>query len=534
MLAQSVAEILTDHVTLTVESLDRIYLNVYVPKLQYPYGAVKFFRDHRGQPMASSALMRPMSQHFVAALERFIGSNNIPVERFAKGERKDDVMARRLRDFQLAEGVVFVGIAQEKAKVLRTEKRHNAVTGSPYPWIVMSSAMVNHYYIYAVDRDFGPFFIKFCSYFPYNARLCLNGHEYAKRQLDREGITFTALDNGVLDCADPQRLQEICDGLSADKIDALLRKWLKVLPHPFAAADRQAGYRYDVSILQAEFSTTKVFDRPARGRMFFEQVIRENLDLGRPQQVQLIFNRKITRETPGRFRTRILTEGVTPSLHIDYKHSRIKQYHKENRALRTETTINDAADFGIRKRLHNLPKLRAVGFAANQRLLEVERLSHDCLLAEETFQNIDRPVTVEGQRASGLRFADPRVQTLWHALILFRLLPNGFRSSEIRLHLAGLAGCAPEAIGQGAVTYQLRRLRLHAMIERLPHTHRYRVTDRGFRAALFFTRAYARILRPGLTCALPGHHTIDIKLQSDFAKITSDINRWIDHAQLAA
>jgi len=180
MLAQSVAEILTDHVTLTVESLDRVYLNVYMPKLQYPYGAVKFFRDHRGQPLASSALMRPMSERFVAALERFIASNHIPVECFAKGERKDDVMARRLRDFQLPEGVVFVGKAQEKAKVLRTEKRHNAATGSPYPWIVMSTAMVNHYYIYAVDRDFGPFFIKFCSYFPYNARLCLNGHEYAK------------------------------------------------------------------------------------------------------------------------------------------------------------------------------------------------------------------------------------------------------------------------------------------------------------------------------------------------------------------
>jgi DNA-binding HxlR family transcriptional regulator len=534
MLAQSVAEILTDHVTLTVESLDRIYLNVYMPKLQYPYGAVKFFRDHRGQPLASSALMRPMTTGFVATLDRFIASHQIPVECFAKGERKDDVMARHLRDFQLPEGVVFVGKAQEKAKVLRTEKRRNAETGHPYPWIVMSSAMVNHYYIYAVDRDFGPFFIKFCTYFPYNARLCLNGHEYAKRQLEREGIAFTALDNGVLSCADPRRLQEICDGLSADKIDALLRKWLRILPHPFTAADRLAGYRYDVSILQAEFSTTKVFDRPARGRMFFEQVIRENLDLGRPQQVQLIFNRKVTSQTPGRFRTRILTEGVTPSLHIDYKHSRIKQYHKENRALRTETTINDAADFGIRKRLHNLPALRAVGFAANRRLLEVERLSHDCLLAEDTFQNIDHPVTVEGQRASGLRFADPRVQALWHVLILFRLMANGFRSSDIRPHLAGLAGCATEALGQGAITYQLRRLRLHGMIERLPHSHRYRVTDQGFRAALFFTRTYARILRPGLTCTLPGQQTIDIKLQSAFAKITDHIDRWIDEAQLAA
>src|SRR6202007_109909 len=116
---------------------------------------------------------------------------------------------------------------------------------------------------------------------------------------------------------------------SAAKIDQLLRKWLARLPHPFSAADRAAGYRYDVSTLQAEFSLTQVLDRPLSGRIFFEEVIRENLDLGRPDQVQLIFDRRVTKRTPGRFRTRVLTEGVTPSLHVDYKSSRIKQYFKQ-------------------------------------------------------------------------------------------------------------------------------------------------------------------------------------------------------------
>jgi hypothetical protein len=215
---------------------------------------------------------------------------------------------------------------------------------------VRGSAPVNHYYIYAVDRDFGPFFLKFCSYFPFNAKLCLNGHEYAKRQLAQAGIAFEALDNGILKCADPKRLQKICDDLSAAKIDALLRKWLRLLPHPFTPADRKAGYRYDISILQAEFSTTKVLDRPVHGRLFFEQIIRENLDLGRPEEVQLIFNRRIPRHTRACFRTRVLTQDVTPSLNVYYKSARIKQYHKENRALRTETTINYTYDFGIGKR----------------------------------------------------------------------------------------------------------------------------------------------------------------------------------------
>ena len=138
-----------------------------------------------------------------------------------------------------------------------------------------------------------------------NAKLCLNGHEYLKRQLAKEGIAFEALDNGILRCADPVRMQAIADGLDAARIEALLRKWLAILPHPFSAADQAAGYTYAISILQAEFALTQVLDCPRRGRLLIEQIIRENLDLGRPSQVQLIFNRRVTRRTPGRFAPRL-------------------------------------------------------------------------------------------------------------------------------------------------------------------------------------------------------------------------------------
>src|SRR5712672_1889535 len=507
-----------------------MYLNIYVPRLQCETGIVGFFRHHRGNPLPSSALMKPMSREFVAKLEKFVAEHQIPLVQFHKGQRKDDVMKQHLRQFRKDEGILFVGKAQEKTPVFRTERRRSPKTGQPYPWIVRSTAMVNNYYIYAFDRDFGPFFLKFCSYFPFNAKLCLNGHEYAKRQLVREGIKFEALDNGVLSCANPKRLQKLCDGLSAEKIDGLLRKWLRLLPHPFTGADRQAGYRYDISILQAEFSLTQVLDRPLHGRLFFEQVIRENLDLGRPEEVQLIFNRKITRRTPGRFRTRILTQDVTPYLNVYYKNTRIKQYHKESRALRTETTINNSYDFGIGRRLCNLPKLREVGFAANRRLLDLEHISHDCILAEDAFQAINSPVAAGRQRTAGLRFADPRVHALLHAVILFRQLAQGFRSSDLRQHLAVLSGRDPQSISQSAITYQLRRLRLHGLIERVPDSFRYRLTQFGLRAALFFTRAYNRLLRPGLAAALPSLCASDTTLKPAFDKIDQQINAWINQA----
>jgi hypothetical protein len=531
---RTVAEVIGEHVTLEVEGIDRMYLNVYQPKLQHDRGVITFFRYHRQQPVVSSALMEPISTAFIKNLEAFAQENDIPLFTFDKGARKDDVAAGYRARFPAREGVLFIGKAQEKVAVFRTEKRTNPDTGQKYPWIVKSTAMVNQFYCYCIDEDFGPFFLKFSSYFPYNAKLCLNGHEYVKRQLAKEGIAFEALDNGVLTCANPKRLQQLCAGLSAARIDKLLRKWLARLPHPFSAADRAAGYRYDVSTLQAEFSLTQVLDRPLSGRIFFEEVIRENLDLGRPDKVQLIFDRRVTKRTPGRFRTRVLTDGVTPSLHVDYKSTGIKQYHKEGRALRTETTINNPRDFGIGKRLENLPALREIGFQANRRLLHVQCTSHDCTIGEDAFRQVNEPVVVNGQRASALRFADRMVQALFSALLVFRLLPRGFSNRELRDHWASLLGQPAQNMTQGQMTYHLRRLRLHGVIERIPRTHRYRVTDQGWRTALFCTRCYNRILRPGLARIIPDEALDDSPLRQRFDELDAAIAQLIEEQKIAA
>jgi hypothetical protein len=187
---------------------------------------------------------------------------------------------------------------------------------------------------------------------------------------------------------DPVALQRICDRLNDAKIDRFVRKWLGRLPHPYTAADRRAGCRVDISILQVEFSLTQMLDRLSAGRVFFEVVIRNNLDAGRPDHVSLAFARRVSKRTPGRFRTRVLTQGVIPSIHVDYQHSRIKHYWKQGVALRTECTINDSRDFRIGKRLPNLPALREVGFSANRRLLEVQRISCDPIAGAHAYQQV--------------------------------------------------------------------------------------------------------------------------------------------------
>jgi hypothetical protein len=509
-LPRTVAEVLSDHVLFEVECIDRMYLNVYVPKLQYSAGLVGYVQRQLGLPVASTAPLAKITDRFAAEMHAFAAREGLPWVDFARGQRKDDVMHEHLAAFEAAgraEGVLFIGRAQEKTALFRTEKRRHA-DGVSYPWIVKTTGVVNHFYVYCVDADFGPFFLKFCSYFPYNAKLCINGHHWAQRQAAKAGIGFEALDNGFAAAADPAALQAICDQLGPEQIDALLRKWLARLPHPFTPADRAAGYRYDISVLQAEFSLTQMLDKAVSGRVFFEQVIRDNLDAGRPDQVSLIFGRALVtkgrRPTPGRFRTRVITSGVTPSLHADYKHATIKQYHKEGRALRTETTINDTRDFRIGKRLTNLPALREIGFSATRRLLRLERLSHDPIAGASAVTAVTEPViTSGGTRIPGLPIGAARSHALLAALLIFRLQPAGFTSRDIRELTAGLRGVPSVTTGQ--MTYDLRRLRSHHLIEKIPASHRYRVTDTGLHVAMILTRLRDRVLPASLAPAsIPG------------------------------
>jgi hypothetical protein len=520
-----------------LECIDRMYLNAYVPQLTSEGGIAAFCRGYLGHRFASTKQAVGRTEAFVRAIRDFIARAGVELVAFKKGERKDDVMQKKLRWFLKAgrtEGVVFVGVAQENTRVPRTT-RIRTESGGTIPWIIYSKTPVNHYYFYCYDRDFGPFFLKFCSYFPYTAKLCLNGHEYLKCQLRQRGIAFQALDNGLLSCADPKAAQRIADGLSATKIDALFRKWLARLPHPYPAPDRRAGYRYDLSILQAEFSLTQIWDRADHGRAFFEELIRENIDLGRPEQVQLIFNRKMQRKTAqdGRCRTRIITKGVTPSLHVYYKNTHLKQYYKQlpdqaGGGSRTETTINNAYDFGVGRRLKNLEQLRQIGRSANRRLLEVERLSHDCQIGAAAFEKLQKPAEVDGQHAAALPFGQERVQALLLVLVMFCLQPEGFRHRQLRPLLAQLLGIPESQLRPGRMSYDLRRLRLHGIIERIPQTQRYRLTDFGLKTALFYSRLYQRLIRPGLSQLLDLKTTNSAPLHQGFIKFQRLLDAYTD------
>lgn len=527
----NIQELIGDHVSMSISCLDRLYINGYVPTLQTSGQLCYFLRDHLGNPIPSPALFEPMRKRLLQSIDEYAERRGIPVVRFERRQRKDDIVQEHRREFQRRQGVVLIGVAQEKALSFKATKQRTPGGAVSFDFSRQTVA-VNHYYFYLQDPEWGPAFLKIGSYLPYPVKLCLNGHEWVKQQLRRERVRFEALDNGFLSCRRPDRLQAICDRLGPEQIQGFFDRWSVHLPWPLTTRDRAAGYDHRLSIWQLEVSLTQVFDRPVQGRHFFEEVIRENLDLGRPDRVTLVFPRRIIRSTPPPqrgYRTRIITDGVNPSLHIDYKHSHVKQYFKENRALRTETTINEPLDFDVNKGLRNLAYLQALGQRINDRLLQVERVSHNCVLTQDALDRLQRPTIEDDQPAPGLRFGDPRVMALCHALCRFQHIQAGFRNRDLRAHVADLLG---QDYRPGQMTYDLRRLRRKGLIARVPGTHRYIVTTYGLRVALFYSKLYLRILRPAWASLLDCDPPIPSRLRTAFRRLDAEIQRFCDDARL--
>jgi hypothetical protein len=493
--------LLRDRVTLKCRSIDRLLLQAYVPKLQSVGQVCIFLRWLRKFKLPSSAAFGKIGEAYVQAIHDFAKTHHIPVVHFQKGQNKEK-FARPFLEAAAREGqdrVVLIGIAQEKASVWRSWKgKGQEKAAHPHMEWGRQMAYVNHFYFYLWDSDWGGAFWKTNAYAPYPIWLWLNGHEWAKRQLAKSRIGYEALDNGFRSCNDPAALQKICDRLGPGAVKNFFWRWLHRLPSPFTAADWKAGYVYELAFRQFEISETCVFDRPQAGRMWFEGVIRDHLDIGRPDQVMLIFDRRINRCTPGPFRTRVLTEGVNPTLCCYYKSSRIKQYFKEGRALRTETVICDTHDFGIGRQVcvKNWHALRAVGESANRRLCDAE--TADALPAPDvvTWQRVTQPSKAnDGLYTPGLRFGDERVMAVLASLVGFCHLVEGFTNRQL---VARTASLLDQAYTTRQATYDLRRLKRKGLILKISHSHRYQLTDLGRRVAVLFTKTYGRVLAPGL------------------------------------
>src|SRR5436190_17157173 len=496
------ADMVAGHVTLDISCPDRLYLNGYVAKLQTPGGVVWFFHDHRGKPIVSPALFEPIGEKFRREIKDWAQASGVPVIRFRAGERKADVMAPYLEAAAAAgrSQVVAIGCAQEFQLVWTARKRDTDPGLCPQFSFTKEQRRVSVFYVYIWDNKMGSGFIKICTYFPYPVKAWINGHEWAKRQALAAGIGFTALSNGFASCEDPAGLQAICDRFGPGTVQVWFERWMARITLPLTGADRDAGYWWELSVRQVETSRTLVFDDDCHARAFFEALLCDNMDLGRPENVELLFRRgqRLGRPTipppGGGFKTKIGRCCDLVTVNVFYKNSRLKQYLKDGIALRIETVINDPKDLRCNRLLHNLPELQARARAINHRLLETETAGQGTALVSPVIERITRPtVTDGGRKAPALRFGDLRVQALAGATAAMLFTVTGITNKTLRGLMTGLLH-RPYSMNQAS--YDLARLARNRLIQRVPGRNRYPLTRDGLLFAHIYTKVYDHILRP--------------------------------------
>ena len=527
----TVNDLLAGHVRLDVECLGRIYLNGYVPSLQVGGQVVNFMTKHLGKAIPSPAIMEQIGTRFRRAVDRFATEHDIPVVRFGNTDWKADVMRPHLAPQERTgtSGVAAIGIAQEFQNVFAANRRDG---DSAVPWFSFTKAnrRVTCYYFSLWDEDVGPGFIKICSYFPYPVKVWVNGHEWAKRQAAKAGLGFTALSNGFCSCEDPTVLQAICDRLGPSQLQGLFDWWMSVLPVPLDDYDRRFGYWWELLMRQVETSRTIVFDAPRHARGFVDALITDNLSIGRPDTLEVIFGRRIVHGKKHRtqevFNTKVVNAGDGVTLNTFYKHSRVKQYLKDGRALRIETVINSPDDLGVPRRLQHLDELQEKSRDINTRLLDTERVGQGLILASPAFERVAQPTTtVDGRRAPALRFGGPRVMALLGALAM---IGNtlGFTNKSLRAQVSMLLG-VPYRMSQ--MSYDLSRLSRRGLIRRIPRTNTYALTPGGLRIAMFYTKVHDRLLAPLCAADQP---PAPAELRHALRTIDTNVDAYIDRARL--
>ena len=496
----TVNDVLDGHVALDLECLDRLYLHGYLGQLQVS-GQVIQFLTHRGFKIYSAACLQQIGDGFRRRVASFAEANDIPVVTLKAADRNIEVM-RPYLDKAAAGGrsqVAAIGVAQEVQRVFLARQRDTDPSKPPQFSFGKKDRRVTVYYFYLWDAGFGDAFIKVCTYCPWPMKIWVNGHEWAKQQARKAGLGFTELSNGFASCEDPALLQRICDVLQPGTIEVFFQRWLARLPLPLGPADQAAGYWWELSMAQVEVSRTIVFDAPRHARAFFEALVTDNLDLGRPDTIEIIFDRRVRADTASEFKTKIVSRGTEVTVNAFYKHSRIKQYLKDGRAMRIETVVNDTTDLDVLRRLEHFDELSAKARDVNRRMVDAERVGQGTVLASPAFERIAHPSLVDGRRTPALRFGDPRVQALAGALAHTVSAATGITNRSLRAQMPTLLGGTGYSSAQAS--YDLTRLRLKGLIARLPGRNVYRITPDGQRFAVFYTKLHNRLLRPLLASA---------------------------------
>jgi hypothetical protein len=515
-----------DSIRFGYSCFDRIILHGSIPEFCHTArgGHIRWFLESQRHVKPCRKYFAQVSSEYHERVESYARNSGVDIldlnklPRASAGEdlRREELVRPYFLNLGTRPGLAVILKARESARM--------AVHFAKKGLVGVESRFVNVYYFYRIDPQCGPMFVRICPYFPFNIDVWMNGHNWLARQMQHEGIDFVQRDNLFVECAKPERLQELADGFSPADIQGPIDAWLSKFVPFFSAEDRQRGYRHQLYMYQMEYCHNLLFHKRAALDRLFDRLMDANRSMGRPDKLAIFFNRArfqpVTRD--GRI-TMKRTVTRTPVLTAGFKRTGIKQYVSNGEGLRTESSSHQLKDLGMPKNIANLPKLRQVFDQANQRYLQVQQDILATFVDRGELQKMRQPsFTPTGRRLPGLRIDDPRLMAVVHAFLCFAYLAGKavFRTRDLLADVQKALDNPNYRLSQ--LRYDLTKFRGKGLLQRLPGTQSYQLTEQGTRLAVCYMKIYQRFYAP-LTSAIqapfPGDERISTRQQSKLDRL---------------
>lgn len=529
-----------DNIRFNYRCFDRILLNGLIQPFQQPERVIGFFNTYRQLYPVSREVLRDIAGQFQNWVQNRSRKWGAPILEAPQG-RRDDFVAPYFRKAK-PDQVVAILKAREPARILIAigNKKDNR-------WhLEIAQRWVIQYNFYANDRDWGRMFVRLCPYFPFSARVCLNQHYWLAKRLQEQGIDFQQCANAFLKCSNPRRLQELADSLSALDLLTCSEKWLTRFTPFFTEREwQQAGCHHRLFFAQVEYCDNLIFHRRAALDALGERLLDANRTIGQPNKITVIFGRKITRYYRGKLQTVIEDLDLpNPVIRSHYGHGFLKQYVRDHLLLRTEPATNNVTDYAVNKAIDNLPQLRQKLSSIVDNYLDVQQDILETFVDRGQLRQLSQPTFLaNGKRIPGLKLDHPRQLALMHALVRFSHLAAGstFTTAELHPQTAEALGYSTQDYRLSSLRYDLSKLRAKGLVEKLPHSRRYRLLPQGYSICLVFLKLFERIYAP-LTAGLLQPFRGDEKLQQGkrsqldrlYQRVVDDLEKLIEAIGLTA
>jgi hypothetical protein len=490
-----------DNIRFGYRCFDRLLLNGLIQPFQQPERVLGFFWAYRQIYPVSRDVLRDIADQYRNWVKNRSLKWQAPILEAPEG-RRDEFVDSYFRRAQSDEVVAIIK-AREPARILIAigDKKENR-------WhLELKQRWVEQYNFYVNDARWGRMFVRVCPYFPFSARVCLNQHSWLANRMREQGIRFRQCGNAFLSCSDPDALQELADSLTANDLLACAQKWLTCFTPFFTQRERQqASCRHRLFFAQTEYCDNLIFRKRVALDRLGERLLDANRSIGRPDKITVIFGRKVSKRYRGKLQSVIEDmELPNPVLRSHYGHGFLKQYVRDHLLLRTEPATNNVNDYGVNKSVENLPKLRTTLQGMVDRYLDIQQDILETFVDRGLLHQLSQPTLLpNGKRIPGLKIDHPRQLALMQALVRFSHIAAGdtFTSAELHPQVAKALALAFSDYRLGSLRYDLSKLRAKGLVEKVPHSRRYRLLVHGYQVCLIYLKLFERIYAPLITGVL--------------------------------